>query len=840
MIRLHGQSFISPRNLRCWSLGATMRAMAWAEVVLGRMGLPPRALKIWTWVLLLAPLAWAGGLYLRYQVTTHTWPEAALDRSGALHKASLEARRQGLDVTGWQESIELHANPALDEALHGKPAAFRRWVYQNAPPRSLIAGFANLRTGEKITYDLNMRGEVTGFHREVHAGGDCRSAGLGEEHLARELFLKRFAAWPQLRGEQPSRSEINVTGQATRINYSWRVHIPELPELPLRFEADVVCGRIAGERVVPDPGEGPPKRGVRITKEPGSGFYRALAAFYFFIAIPWIAVRYIKRTLQREAPQGRILVAGAVFTVFVVLSLYDRASGIRIAGDQLPIPLQIVFGSLALGLVALLFGMAYAAAEGEARELHPGTMTSLDALLTGRFFTQNVGSALLLGMALGGWLLLGTQSASLLRNRGPVDLPEVEFAFARLPWLTAVLKAPFSALLSGVFGFLVPLAMFHRPVLRWFRRWPRQAPRVHLALVFLAAMSGFALVAPSTLAFTGRTLWGLASAAGLFAAFFLASDLLAGLAALASLQIGLASGILMAASPGSLDVAILLGCGVVVAAGSWLAARRGPLLRDQDVRPVYASNLAERLRLEREIDATRIAQRCLLPAAFPHVPGLDAAGTCLPAHDVAGDFYDAFPLSGGRLAVLLAEGGGQRLARALSIALVKGYLMQKVDCGRSPADTLSALHGAIGHLVEGSTGGLCLAVVDPRALSLRYARTGESPALLLRRTPDAPALACAEASREVQGLRILEGAATLEPGSVILLYSDGVGGRNAMLRMMRRSRFEHGSARLSAASIVETVLGKASRRARRRLTDDLTLVAVRLAALESLPVEAVA
>jgi hypothetical protein len=817
-----------------------MDAKAWAEVALGRTRVTPRALRIWVWVLLLSPLAWVGGLYLRYEITTHTWPEAALDRKGALRKASQEARRQGLDVTGWQESIELHANQSLDAAMHDKPPAFRRWLYQNAPPRSLVAGFENRKSGEKVSYDLNLRGEVTGFRKDMRSGGECRSIGLGEEPMAREIFLRRFAPWPQLRGEQPSRSEINVSGQATRISYSWHVQVPEMPEIPLRFETDVVCGRVAGERVTPDPGERPPAPGVHVRPELVSGIYEGLAGIYFFIAIPWIAVRYIKRSLQREAPQGRILLAGAVFTVFVVLSLYDRASGIRIAGSQLPLPLLVAFGSLALGLVALLFGMAYAAAEGEARELHPGTMTSLDALLTGRFFTQNVGSAVLLGMALGGWLLLGTQAASLLRNQGPVDLPEVEFAFARVPWLTALLKAPFSAILSGVFGFLVPLAMFHRTAQRLFRRWPRQAPRLHLALVFLATMSGFALAAPSTLAFTGRTLWGIASAAGLFSAFFLASDLLAGLAALASLQIGLAAGILMAALPGSLDVTILLGSGCAVAGAAWLAARSGVVLRDEEVRPLYAAHLAERLRLEREIDATRVAQHCLLPAAFPRIDGLDAFAACLPAREVAGDFYDAFPLSGGRLAVLLAEGGGQRLARALSIALVKGYLMQKVHSGGSPGEILAALHAATGHLVEGSTGGLCLAIVDPTALALRYARTGDWPALLLRRSPDSPALACAEAVRDVLGVRILEGAATLEPGSLILLYSDGVGRRGSMLRMMRRRRFERKSVRFSAAGIVDAVLGKISRRARRRLADDLTLVAVRVTSLQPEGREAVA
>jgi sigma-B regulation protein RsbU (phosphoserine phosphatase) len=235
-----------------------------------------------------------------------------------------------------------------------------------------------------------------------------------------------------------------------------------------------------------------------------------------------------------------------------------------------------------------------------------------------------------------------------------------------------------------------------------------------------------------------------------------------------------------------------------------------------------------------------VAQRSLLPASFPRIDGLDASAECLPAREVAGDFYDAFPLSGGRLAVLLAEGGGQRLARSLSIALVKGYLMQKVDSGGSPGEILAALHTATGQLVEGSTGSLCLAIVDPTALTLRYARTGEWPALLLRRSPDSPALACAEAARDVHGLQIFVGGATLEPGSLILLYSDGVGRRGSMLRMMRRSRFERKSVRLSAAGVVDAVFGKVSRRSRRRLDDDLTLVAVRVTSLETQDREAVA
>jgi serine phosphatase RsbU (regulator of sigma subunit) len=95
-------------------------------------------------------------------------------------------------------------------------------------------------------------------------------------------------------------------------------------------------------------------------------------------------------------------------------------------------------------------------------------------------------------------------------------------------------------------------------------------------------------------------------------------------------------------------------------------------------------------------------------------------------------------------------------------------------------------------------------------------------------------------TRGAQGLQIFEGAATLEPGSLILLYSDGVGRRGSMVRMMRRSRFERNSARLSAAGIVDAVFGRLSRRCAPALDDDLTLVAVRVAASNRRSREAVA
>ena len=190
----------------------------------------------------------------------------------------------------------------------------RRWLYENAPPRSLVAGFENAKTGEKLTFDVNMRGEVTGFRQELRSTVICAYTGPnGEndvEREARRLFLKRFSRWPQLGSESPSRSEIRVSGQAMRgsaIAGEWKA--PGNYRLTPFAERSGFRVRPRGRRAgAAGIGRAPLPPGVSRSGAIGQGGDDSvLSAFDFLIAIPRIAVRDIKRSLQREAPQGRIL-----------------------------------------------------------------------------------------------------------------------------------------------------------------------------------------------------------------------------------------------------------------------------------------------------------------------------------------------------------------------------------------------------------------------------------------------------------------------------------------------------------------------------------------------------
>jgi phosphoserine phosphatase RsbU/P len=111
--------------------------------------------------------------------------------------------------------------------------------------------------------------------------------------------------------------------------------------------------------------------------------------------------------------------------------------------------------------------------------------------------------------------------------------------------------------------------------------------------------------------------------------------------------------------------------------------------------------LAQQMRIARDV------QQVLLPAAFPAGFEVDIAGTCLPAWDVGGDYYDAFRDRSGGLVLVVADVAGKGVAAGLLTAMVHGAVqgashtavsepavlidgINELLCGRSARVTSSA------------------------------------------------------------------------------------------------------------------------------------------------------
>jgi serine phosphatase RsbU (regulator of sigma subunit) len=128
-------------------------------------------------------------------------------------------------------------------------------------------------------------------------------------------------------------------------------------------------------------------------------------------------------------------------------------------------------------------------------------------------------------------------------------------------------------------------------------------------------------------------------------------------------------------------------------------------------------------------------QRSLLPP-LPVVPGLALAARFVPALEglaVGGDWYDAFVLPDGQVAVVVGDATGHDAQAAARMAELRNLLRgTAVDAQQPPAETLSRLDRVIDHLTP-ELSGTCVCVhLDLVARRLRWSSAGHLPPVLLR------------------------------------------------------------------------------------------------------------
>ena len=184
----------------------------------------------------------------------------------------------------------------------------------------------------------------------------------------------------------------------------------------------------------------------------------------------------------------------------------------------------------------------------------------------------------------------------------------------------------------------------------------------------------------------------------------------------------------------------------------------------------------ERVRLEGELELARRIQQRLLPGRPPAVPGLEIAGRSEPAREVGGDYYDHFDLGGGRVLLVIADVSGKGVPAALLMSGFRASLMSQ-DAGTLGPDRMAErvnefLHRSVetGRFVTAFLGFL-----EASGGRLVYANAGHNPPALLRADGRVEWLS---AGGLVLGIipdsRFESGEATLGPGDLLALYTDGV------------------------------------------------------------------
>jgi serine phosphatase RsbU (regulator of sigma subunit) len=191
-----------------------------------------------------------------------------------------------------------------------------------------------------------------------------------------------------------------------------------------------------------------------------------------------------------------------------------------------------------------------------------------------------------------------------------------------------------------------------------------------------------------------------------------------------------------------------------------------------------ASEREDRMRMEEELRVAREVQMRLLPDLEAlHVPSVRA--TILPAREVAGDYYDVFPLVDGSLAFLIVDVSGKGTSAAFYAAETKGVLsaLDKQILGPvEVADRLNTIwcqgHGRRLFLT------LAYGTFHPRTGRYQFVRAGHPSAFLrradgrvLRLHPQGMGVGLS-ANRFKEALELCEGM--LELGDSLIFYTDGL------------------------------------------------------------------
>jgi serine phosphatase RsbU (regulator of sigma subunit) len=189
----------------------------------------------------------------------------------------------------------------------------------------------------------------------------------------------------------------------------------------------------------------------------------------------------------------------------------------------------------------------------------------------------------------------------------------------------------------------------------------------------------------------------------------------------------------------------------------------------------------EALRLESELQVARAIQMGLLPSEKPRMEGWEAAFFCEPAKELGGDYYDWFPLGGGRCGFIVADVSGKGVPAALHMANLRN-LFRFVSSGESePAEVLKQVNAIFfSDLKSESFVTLIYGVLDPVSGRFTFANAGHDP--LLWRRGAAEALVRLEGASFPVGIigagefdaQVSQSSVDLAPGDLLLLYTDGV------------------------------------------------------------------
>lgn len=219
--------------------------------------------------------------------------------------------------------------------------------------------------------------------------------------------------------------------------------------------------------------------------------------------------------------------------------------------------------------------------------------------------------------------------------------------------------------------------------------------------------------------------------------------------------------------------------------------------------------------LNQEMGLAEEMQQNILPSAAPRLQGFDLAGRCENSGAVGGDYYDFLPLSDDSTMVVIADVSGHNLASGMVMVSARSTLQllsqQRAEPGLVYDGLAQALFADLSRLERFITSAaVTLRSGVPEA---QIVNAGHNPTMVYR--------AASQTVEELRGEDTVLGflpspehavqTVGLEPGDVVLLYTDGVteatSAEGEMFEEERLAEVLRNAAGGSAEEILDAVFG---------------------------------
>jgi serine phosphatase RsbU (regulator of sigma subunit)/putative methionine-R-sulfoxide reductase with GAF domain len=206
----------------------------------------------------------------------------------------------------------------------------------------------------------------------------------------------------------------------------------------------------------------------------------------------------------------------------------------------------------------------------------------------------------------------------------------------------------------------------------------------------------------------------------------------------------------------------------------------------------------ERQRLDQELSFARDIQTSFLPKEVPQAEGWSVAAAWQAARQVGGDFYDFMQMPDGSVGIAVADVADKGVPAALFMAMSRTLTRSVAFEGYPPAALLKRVNGII--LADSRTDlfvTVFFAKWDPKSGKVEYANAGHNPPLIFRANLASAQKAFGSEAESrlsagseldsiqqlpnqgialgvLKGVLLTDQMLMLEPGDVMLMYTDGI------------------------------------------------------------------